>query len=143
MQSDFSSFFVRAVFCAVLSVGLSACKEDAPSQAQTPPTVEPPKAVSDTAAKVELPPVDEQTLAMGRARYEATCRVCHDQGLLAAPKKGDSKEWQRRFLASENGVATFYQHSIHGFKKMPAQVTPDVSETEVKAAVDYLLKESL
>lgn len=143
MRSDFLSSFVRAVFCVFLSVGLWACKEEAPSVVQAPPPVEAPKAVNDTAAKVELPPVDEKTMAMGKMRYEATCQVCHDQGLLAAPKKGDSKEWQRRFLGSENGVETFYQHAIHGFKKMPAQVTPDVSEAEVKAAVDYLLKESL
>lgn len=75
----------------------------------------------------------------GQKRYETTCKLCHDQGLLNAPKKGDKTEWAKRI---GKGKETLYTHSIKGFNKMPAQATGDVSEAEVRAAVDYLLAQS-
>lgn len=75
----------------------------------------------------------------GQKRYEATCKLCHDQGLLNAPKKGDKAEWAKRLA---KGKDTLYTHSIKGFNKMPAQAVGDVSEAEVKLAVDYLIAQS-
>lgn len=75
----------------------------------------------------------------GQKRYEATCKMCHDQGLLDAPKKGDKAEWAKRLA---KGKDTLYTHSAKGFNKMPAQAVGDVSEAEVKAAVDYLIAQS-
>ncbi len=72
----------------------------------------------------------------GQKRYEATCKMCHDQGLLDAPKLSDKAAWQARVA---KGKDTLYQHSTKGFNKMPAQVQGDVTEAEVKAAVDYML----
>lgn len=89
----------------------------------------------DTTAQAIQPPSAE-TLKLGQARYEATCQVCHGQGLLDAPKLGDKDNWAKR---QAQGIETLYMHSIKGFKKMPAQAVNGISEDEVKAAVDFML----
>lgn len=97
-----------------------------PTQAET----------AETEAKTE-----EVALAAdaGQKRYEATCKMCHAQGLLDAPKLNDKANWETRI---KQGKETLYTHSIKGFNKMPAQAVGDVSEAEVKAAVDYMLSQA-
>lgn len=75
----------------------------------------------------------------GKVRYETSCSICHDKGLLDAPKPSDKANWAAR---TAQGVDTLYLHSIKGFNKMPAQAVNGVSEAEVMAAVDYLLKQA-
>lgn len=75
----------------------------------------------------------------GKNRYTTTCRICHDQGLLDAPKISDKAEWQKR---AAKGKEVLYMHSAKGFNKMPAQATGEVSEAEVHAAVDYILSQT-
>lgn len=72
----------------------------------------------------------------GQKRYDATCKICHDQGLLDSPKLSDKANWQPRIA---QGKEVLYEHSIKGFNKMPAQAVNGVSEEEVKAAVDYMV----
>ena len=92
-----------------------------------------PKPEADTAPKAQ---VKALSLEDGKKRYETTCKVCHDQGLLEAPKLTDKANWTKRL---EKGVDKLHEHSAKGFNKMPAQATGDVSEAEVYAAVDYML----
>lgn len=91
-------------------------------------------------AKAEAPKPKVQALSLeeGKARYEKTCKVCHDQGLLNAPKLTATADWAKRL---EKGVDTLHTHSAKGFNKMPAQATGDVSEAEVYAAVDYMISQ--
>lgn len=110
--------------------------EPAPSEpaAQEQPAPEPaPQAEAPTAAVAPL------SIEEGKKRYEASCKVCHDQGLLDAPKLGDKAAWQARIA---KGKDVLYTHSAKGFNKMPAQATGDISEAEVYAAVDYMLQKS-
>lgn len=81
-------------------------------------------------------PVQALSIEEGKKRYEATCKVCHEQGLLDAPRLSDKATWAKRL---EKGMDTLYQHSAKGFNKMPAQAVGDVSEAEVYAAVDYMI----
>lgn len=150
------------------AVCLTACGDDkpapdktaqsAPSPAQNTPVAEPtqateqtktaqsePKSASDvekseSVATKEAPKeaVKAVSLEEGKARYEKTCRVCHDQGLLNAPKLTAKADWAKRL---DKGMDTLYLHSAKGFGKMPAQVTGDVSEAEVYAAVDYMVSQ--
>lgn len=80
------------------------------------------------------------SLEEGRALYDKTCKVCHDAGLLDAPKLSAKADWQKRL--SEKGLETLQQHSAQGFNKMPAQATGDVSEAQVYAAVNYILEQN-
>lgn len=150
------------------AVCLTACGDDkptpdktaqsAPSSAQNTPVTEPTQAAEQTKTaqsepepagdveKSEPVPTKESpkeavkavSLEEGKARYEKTCRVCHDQGLLNAPKLTAKADWAKRL---DKGMDTLYLHSAKGFGKMPAQATGDVSEAEVYAAVDYMVSQ--
>lgn len=99
-------------------------------------SVEATTAAADT-TKTEL--VKPASLEVGKKRYETTCHVCHEAGLLNAPKLGDKENWAIR---AKQGVEVLYQHSAKGIRSMPAQATGDVSEAEVYAAVDYMLSQA-
>lgn len=109
-------------------------KTDETSQAQQTDESSQSKPVAETSEKVQ-----PLSLAEGKALYEKTCHLCHDQGLLDAPKISDKAQWQQRL---NKGVDTLYLHSAKGFNKMPAQATGDVSEAQVHAAVDYILSQA-
>ena len=95
---------------------------------------------TDNAEQADLAaaPVQALSIAEGRARYEKTCRICHDQGLLDAPKLTAKADWAKRL---DKGIDTLHKHSAKGFGKMPAQVTGEVSEAEVYAAVNYMVSQ--
>lgn len=83
-------------------------------------------------------PVQALSIAEGKARYEKTCKICHEQGLLDAPKLTAKADWAKRL---DKGIDTLHKHSAKGFGKMPAQVAGDVTEAEVYAAVDYMVSQ--
>lgn len=83
-------------------------------------------------------PVQALSIAEGKARYEKTCKICHEQGLLDAPKLTAKADWAKRL---DKGIDTLHKHSAKGFGKMPAQVAGDVTEAEVYAAVDYMISQ--
>lgn len=91
-------------------------------------------------SKKEEPKSEVKALSLeeGKARYEKTCKICHEQGLLDSPKLTDKANWAKRL---EKGIDTLHTHSAKGFGKMPAQATGDVSEAEVYAAVDYMVSQ--
>lgn len=116
--------------------------EDAPI---VEPEVVTPESVVDTETTViEDEPVQEisaepEVLAAdaGAKLYETNCKVCHEGGLLNAPKYGDKAAWEPRLA---KGTETLHMHSAKGFNKMPAQATDKVSEAQVYAAVDYMIE---
>ncbi|MGO3045972.1 MAG: c-type cytochrome [Psychrobacter celer] len=127
----------------------STAVEEAPaaapeaSEPQTSEPAVPAEAPATTTAEpaeaVEPPTPDEpEVLAAdaGAKLYESNCKVCHEAGLLDAPKYGDKAAWAPRLA---KGIETLHMHSAQGFNKMPAQATDKVSEAEVYAAVDYMV----
>lgn len=71
----------------------------------------------------------------GEEVYQAACVACHGAGIAGAPKTGDKAAWAPRIA---QGVNVLYEHSIKGFKTMPAKGGQTaLSDDEVKAAVDY------
>ena len=93
-----------------------------------------------TDAAQDNPVVAEASTEVGKARYEKSCKVCHDAGLLDAPKLTAKAEWQKRL--SDKGLETLQIHSAKGFNKMPAQAVGEVTEAEVYAAVRYILDQA-
>ena len=131
------------------SAETSTAVEEAPAAApeapepQTSEPAVPAEAPATTTAEpaeaVEPPTPDEpEVLAAdaGAKLYESNCKVCHEAGLLDAPKYGDKAAWAPRLA---KGIETLHMHSAQGFNKMPAQATDKVSEAEVYAAVDYMV----
>ena len=80
--------------------------------------------------------------ADGKAVYDKACFFCHTTGSAGAPKLGDKAGWKARIA---QGNATMYEHAIKGYQGtagfMPAKGgNSSLSDDEVKAAVDYLVK---
>lgn len=87
-----------------------------------------------------LPPAVEGQARAGDILYQAICSSCHDAGLIGAPKVGDKGAWAARI---GKGKETLYNHAINGFNSMPARGgSPDLSDDEVKNAVDYMIGQS-
>ena len=112
--------------------------DSATSDATDKGTVETAQVDNAEQADTAPAPVQALSIAEGKARYEKTCRICHDQGLLDAPKLTAKADWAKRL---DKGIDTLHKHSAKGFGKMPAQVTGEVSEAEVYAAVDYMVSQ--
>ncbi|WP_077529512.1 c-type cytochrome [Vreelandella utahensis] len=78
----------------------------------------------------------------GEEIYNNYCSTCHKIGAAGAPKLDAADEWQSR--VDERGREGLYENSINGFKGMPPKGTcGDCSESEMKAAVDYMLGEAI
>ncbi|MEX1201384.1 MAG: c-type cytochrome [Methylophaga sp.] len=76
----------------------------------------------------------------GNQVFTAVCATCHVSGLLQAPRLGNKGDWAPRL---EKGMETLYDHAINGFKNMPARGgRQDLSDDEVKQAVDYMISQS-
>ncbi len=77
----------------------------------------------------------------GEKTYKMACFACHGTGAAGAPKFGDKTAWGPRI---KKGKETLYKHALHGFKgksgTMPAKGgRTDLSDADVKAAVDYMV----
>lgn len=85
-----------------------------------------------------LAPAVEGEARPGDMLYKAICATCHDAGLVGAPKVGTA-DWAPRIA---KGTATLYDHAINGFNAMPPRGGADISDDEVKNAVDYIISQS-
>ncbi|CAN6959521.1 MULTISPECIES: c-type cytochrome [Psychrobacter] len=119
---------------------------DAVAVEPAPPVAEPEVVTPEPAVESEVSEAIEEPVAeaepevlaadAGAKLYEAQCKMCHAQGLLEAPKYGDTAAWSARITKDKE---TLYSHSAKGFNKMPAQAINGVTEAQVHAAVDYML----
>jgi len=99
------------------------------------------------AGKVDAlnPPIPSQEIASlktpknGETVYQQVCAVCHIAGVAGAPKTGDKSQWEARIV---KGKKVLYQNAINGIGIMPAKGgASSLSDDEIRAAVDYLLKQ--
>lgn len=95
-----------------------------------------PAALVKVAAKVARAPYTaEQVLANA-------CNACHMAGVLGAPKEGDKAAWGARASAG-GGVEGLTASAIKGKNAMPPRGgNPDLSDDEIKSAVELMLKQS-
>lgn len=76
----------------------------------------------------------------GKAVYDASCQACHGAGVAGAPKLGDKTAWAPRI---GTGIAAMHTSAIKGKNAMPAKGgNLSLSDTDVKAAVDYMVAQS-
>jgi cytochrome c5 len=107
------------------------------------------QAMSEDAVAERLKPVGEVALAeasttpgvrSGEQVVNTVCQTCHGAGLVGAPKIGDKAAWQPRLA---QGVNALHEHAIKGIRAMPPRGgNPSLSDAEVSAAVDYMLRQS-
>ncbi len=77
--------------------------------------------------------------ASGVAVYKATCNICHDSGAGNAPRITQRDEWQPRW---QRGRAAMHAAAIKGVPNSAMGAKggfANLSDDEVKAAVDYIL----
>lgn len=90
-----------------------------------------------------LQPDPVATMMSGPQVYNGACLVCHGAGVGGAPILGDAEAWASRIA---QGNDTLYLHAIEGFTGSTGYMPPkgarmDLSDDEVRAAVDYMVGE--
>ena len=76
----------------------------------------------------------------GEEVYKAVCLMCHQAGMLNAPKFGDTQAWAPRIA---QGYEVLVQHAIKGIRSMPAKGgNASLSDNEVAGAVLYMSNSS-
>lgn len=100
------------------------------------------KTITIGAALGALSAAGTAAAADGKAVYDQACMACHAQAVAGAPKLGDAEAWAERIA---KGKETLYQHSIEGFQGETGVMPPkggftNLSDEEVKAAVDYMIE---
>ena len=93
----------------------------------------------------EAPPAEPvETQLSGPQVYNEACLMCHGSGIGGAPVLTEAAAWEAR-IAQGNDV--LYQHAIEGFTGDTGFMPPkgarmDLSDDEVRAAVDYMIGEA-
>ena len=73
----------------------------------------------------------------GATIYNTVCTACHATGVVGAPKTGDKAAWAPRIAT---GNAAMLKTATNGKGAMPPRGgAADLSDAELKAAVDYLV----
>jgi cytochrome c5 len=108
----------------------AAPAEAAPAEAAAAPAAAAPETAAATA-----------DAGKGKEIYDTVCAVCHGAGIAGAPKLGDKAAWEARIA---QGPDTLHQHAIQGFMGKAGMMPPkggraDLSDEDVKAAVDYMV----
>lgn len=76
----------------------------------------------------------------GATVYNTICTACHAAGLAGAPKTGDKAAWAPRIAT---GPEALLKSAINGKNAMPPRGGgADLSDDEIKAAVEYLIGQS-
>lgn len=72
------------------------------------------------------------------AKYQKSCKLCHDGGLMGAPKTGDVAAWAPRL---EKGNEVLLKHIKEGFNAMPPKGTcADCTDEEFLKLVEKMSK---
>jgi len=97
------------------------------------------------AAAAVATPTPVATVMTGPQVYNAACIVCHQPpGTGGAPPVGDVAAWAPRIA---QGNDKLYMHALMGYTGEKGFMPPkggrvDLSDDEIKAAVDYLVEQS-
>ncbi len=130
----------------ICSAALMACSKPDPSAT----TGMAPAASAVQRSLLEAPPVVPVVAvpvaaehAAGKRVFDKTCGLCHGAGVGGAPRPGDKANWAPRIA---QGTDTLYRHALEGFSGatsyMPARGGAAVTDSEVKAGVDYMVSQS-
>lgn len=88
-------------------------------------------------APVVVASVVEESVGGGEQIVTQVCSMCHSSGMMGSPKLGNKADWAPRI---EKGLETLYSNAINGINMMPARGgRPDLSDDDIKAAVDHML----
>lgn len=77
--------------------------------------------------------------ADGREIYDNYCALCHNKGLLDAPRFGEKRDWKKRLPKGDEALTS---SAINGLNDMPAKggYKRVLSDDDVVAATRHLLE---
>lgn len=93
-------------------------------------------------APAAAPAAATQTVAAagnGQALYNQACLACHAAGVAGAPKVGDKAAWAPRLA---QGLPALVNSAIKGKGAMPPKGGSAAPDTEIGAAVEYMVNAS-
>ena len=99
--------------------------------------------IANTSPDALIIEFDSEKLQSGRSIWINNCKGCHAYGTADAPVPMNKDDWKTRVIKDRS---VLYDHAINGFfgpddTMMPERGgNPDLSDTQVKLAVDYMLK---
>ena len=129
------------VAVAILATLLAGCGD---KKSEPAPVAAPAAGTAPAPAAAPAAPAAAEN-ELGKSVFGKTCAMCHAAGVAGAPKPGDKADWGPRIA---QGKDTMYKHAIEGFTgakgMMPAKGgSANLTDAEVKAAVDYMADKSL
>lgn len=138
--ADLSDDDVKAAVDFMVAKATGEAAPAAAAEPAAPAADAAPAAAADAAAA----PATADAGAKGKEIYDGVCFVCHTPGAAGAPKLGDAAAWGPR-VAQGNDI--LYDHAINGYMGKagmmpPKGGRPDISDDDVKAAVDYMVNNS-
>jgi cytochrome c5 len=129
--------FARLWLPVVAVLALAACSKQKVDEEKTADLIQP---VARVELAVATPAEAGGAPKSGEQVVQAVCAACHSTGAANAPKTGDKAAWAPRIA---QGMDALYKSALNGKAVMPARGgNPALSDDEVKAAVDYLVKQS-
>ena len=143
------TFFVvfilaQAILLTMVTIGKNVVAPESMAEEDVVARIQPVAQVNvgeEPVAVAAAPATEEEatTGGAGAAIVDQACALCHRSGMMSSPKLGNAADWAPRI---EKGIETLYDHAINGFNMMPARGgKPDLSDDDVKAAVDYMLSD--
>jgi cytochrome c5 len=96
-------------------------------------------ALVGTIALIAILIAGQTVAAEGKDVYAKACSVCHVAGVANAPKPGDKAAWAPRIKQGNDVLAASV---IKGKGAMPPRAgNSALSDSDIKAAVDYMISE--
>ena len=95
-----------------------------------------------TTIAVSIFPITSQS-ANGKTVYDANCKSCHEKGAGGAPALGDKQEWQSRLAKGIDSLVDIAINGVQGYggSMPPRGGNSDLTDEEVKAAVNYMIEQ--
>jgi cytochrome c5 len=77
--------------------------------------------------------------ADGKKTYDTVCMACHATGVAGAPKFGDKAAWAPRV---QSGLDALLQSVVKGKGAMPPRAGTQLSDAELRVAVEFMVSQS-
>lgn len=98
--------------------------------------------ITDPAALMKASAPAAHAPLSGEQVVGSVCSGCHTAGMLGAPKIGDKAAWSGRLKAA-GGIDGLLASAAKGKNSMPPRGgNPDLSDDELKAAIQQMLKQT-
>ncbi len=111
-----------------------------PAGEEVVPVVEKVEENIEPVAAVEVAAPASETVAKTGEEVVKGCAMCHEAGLMNAPKLGDKAQWEPRIA---QGYETLVKHAVEGIRTMPAKGgNPDLTEGEIASAVAIMANQA-